>query len=132
LTINFVPDGTVAQDVYDDRTLEWLSAPAMTGCESLTAIRIELPAGGGHTFHRHPEQEEFLYVIEGSVELWVEDESRTLGAGDACFVPRNVVHASFNDSPDRVLMLAILGPSVGETGATMVEVGDEEPWASLR
>ncbi len=132
MTINFVPDGTVARDVFDDRVLEWLSAPALTGCKSLVGIRIELPAEGGHTFHRHPEQEEFLYVIEGSVELWVEDESRILGAGDACFVPRNIVHASFIDSPDRVLMLAILGPSVGETGATMVEVGDQEPWASLR
>ena len=40
MTINFVPEGTVAKYVYDDRTLEWLSAPVMTGCESLTAIRI--------------------------------------------------------------------------------------------
>ena len=133
MTTNFIPDGTVAREVLDGRTLEWLSVPSVTGAESLVVLRIEMPAGGGHTFHRHPNQEEFLYVIDGTLEQWVHDQRRTLAAGDACFIPRNTVHASFNASREReAVLLAVLGPSVGESGATMIEVGDQEPWASLR
>jgi len=130
---SFIPDGTVSREVLDGRTIEWLSVPSLTGAESLVVLRIEMPAGGGHTFHRHPEQEEFLYLIDGTLEQWVAEERRTLQAGDACFIPRDTVHASFNASQDRkAVLLAILGPSVGESGATMIEVGDQEPWASLR
>jgi len=133
MTINFIPDGTVSHDVLDGRTVEWLNVPSLTGAESLVALRIEMPPGGGHTFHRHPEQEEFLYLIEGSLEQWVGHERRTLDAGDACFIPRDTVHASFNASQDhKAVLLAVLGPAVGDSGATMIEVGDQEPWASLR
>ena len=43
--------------------------------------------GKGHDFHRHPGQEEVIYVLEGTIEQWVESESRTLTAGDAVVIP---------------------------------------------
>jgi quercetin dioxygenase-like cupin family protein len=88
--------------------------------------------GKSHAFHRHPNQEEVIYVLEGEVEQWVEDERRLLRAGDAVVIPAAVVHASYNvgDSPARII--AVLSPCVGEAGYEVEELADEEPWRSLR
>ena len=55
-------------------------------------------SGEGHNFHKHPDQEEVIYVIEGSIEQWLEDKRQELNAGDSVFIPADVVHASFNIS----------------------------------
>jgi len=43
--------------------------------------------------HVNPDQDEWLYVIEGEVELEMDKERFRLGAGESCFIPRNVEHA---------------------------------------
>jgi len=61
-----------------------------------------------------------------------------LNAGDAVFIEAGTVHASFNRSREPAVFLAALGPcgacigEQGEQGYSVVEVGDEEPWKSLR
>ena len=112
-------------------SLAWMSRPAI-GAKELTVIEVTLDADGGHNFHKHPDQEEVIYVLEGVVEQWLDQEKRTLRAGDAVFIPADVVHASFNSGGAQAKLLAILGPCVGEGGYVSVEVGDQEPWQSLR
>lgn len=109
-----------------------LSSPSLTGAGQLVMLRVTLRPGGFHAFHRHPEQEEMLFVLEGTVEQWVGTERRVISGGDACFIPRDLPHASFNESDHDVRLLAVLGPAVGPTGHTMVDVSTDEPWASLR
>ena len=65
--------------------------------------------GGGHNFHKHPNQEEVIYVVEGEIEQWVDQEKRRLGPGDSAFIPADMVHASFNVSDQPAKFLAILG-----------------------
>jgi quercetin dioxygenase-like cupin family protein len=60
------------------------------------AVEATFMPGKSHDFHRHPNQEEVIYVLEGQVEQWVEREHRLLGPGDAVVIPTAVVHASFN------------------------------------
>lgn len=86
----------------------------------------------GLNFHTHPNQEEILYVLEGTVEQWIEKDNQLLNAGDAVFVPAGIVHASFNASDQMLKGIVIFGPSVGEMGFEQVDVSDEEPWKSLR
>jgi len=113
-------------------TRRWVSHPPSTGTKRMTVIEVSFNPGEAHSFHYHPGQEEVIYVLAGRVEQWVEREKRLLGPGDAVFIPADVVHASFNTGADPATILAILGPSVGEEGYAAVEVGDQEPWASLR
>ena len=59
-------------------------------------IDVTLSPGKGHDFHKHPDQEEVILCVAGSVEQWVDREKRILGPGDSAFIPAGVVHASFN------------------------------------
>ena len=97
----------------------------------MTVEAVFLP-GKSHAFHRHPNQEEVIYVLDGELEQWVEDERRLLQAGDAVVVPAAVVHASYNVSDRPVKILAVLSPCVGDEGYEVEELADVEPWRSLR
>jgi quercetin dioxygenase-like cupin family protein len=128
----FVRSGEVRRDRLEWGVLGWLSAPPDTGASQLTVLEVELKPGFGHNFHRHPDQEEVIYVVHGTVEQWLEQENRVLSPGDSVFIPANVVHASFNLAETPATLMAILGPCVSESGYESVEVGDQEPWSSLR
>jgi quercetin dioxygenase-like cupin family protein len=90
-----------------------------------------MPPGKGHAFHRHPECEEILYVLDGQAEQWVDNERRLLGPGDVAHIPKNVVHASYNASDRPLVFLAMLSPATGQ-GPECVEVHDQEPRRSFR
>ena len=113
-------------------TLAWFSDPGSTGTENLVVVEVRFDPDSGHNFHKHPNQEEVIYVVEGEIEQWVGTERRTLGAGDSAFIGKNEVHASFNTSDRIARILAILGPSIGPDGYELVDVAAEEPWISIR
>jgi quercetin dioxygenase-like cupin family protein len=108
-----------------------VSSPA-DGAERIMAVEATFLPGKCHDFHRHPNQEEVIYVLSGGLEQWVEDERCLLGPGDAVVIPAAVVHASFNVGDEPARILAVLSPCVGEAGYEVEELADEEPWRSLR
>ncbi len=124
-------------DGRDRNQLDWgttanISGPDTNEAKDIVTIEVELLPGKGHDFHKHPQQEEVIYVLEGSVEQWVNQEKRILGPGDAAFIPADMVHASFNIGNSTARVLAILGPAVGADGYEVVEVAGEAPWKDLR
>lgn len=128
----FVMAGDVEREALDWGTLGWLSRPPTTGASQLTVIEVNLLPGNGHDFHKHPDQEEVIFVVDGEVEQWLETDSRMLKAGDSAFIPAGMVHASFNVSDAPAHLIAILGPCVGDGGYELVEVAGEAPWNTLR
>ena len=122
----------VSPEVLDWGELRWLSNPPTTGAGQLTVIDVALTPGKGHNFHKHPDQEEVLLIVAGTVEQWIGEEMRLLGPGDSAFVPKGVVHASFNAGTGEARIAAILGPCVGDVGYVSVEMGAEAPWNTLR
>lgn len=128
----FVIARDTQEEVLDWGRLRWLSNPPATGAKDLTVINVSLAPGKGHDFHKHPEQEEVIYVVAGRVEQWVDREKRILGPGDSAFLPADIVHASFNVGDSDANIVAILGPCVGATGYEVVDVAAEEPWKGLR
>ena len=128
----FVPAKDAVREKLDWGSLAWFSRPAGNGAKQLVVIEVTLTPGGGHAFHKHPQQEEVIYVIDGQVQQWLGQENRTLKAGDSVFIAADVVHASFNKFDGNAKLLAILGPCIGEeNGYELVEVADEEPWNGL-
>ncbi|MCB2009392.1 MAG: cupin domain-containing protein [Geminicoccaceae bacterium] len=128
----FVTAAETPQETLDWGRLRWMSHPPATGAEQLTVIDVSLDPGKGHDFHKHPDQEEVICVIAGSVEQWVDQEKRILGPGDAAFLPAGMVHASFNIGDGEAKLLAILGPCVGDQGYELVDMAGEAPWKDLR
>ncbi len=128
----FIPAADMERDHPDRGVMGWASRPATTGAKQLVVIEVTLEPGYGHNFHKHPQQEEVIYVVAGAVEQWIERDHRVLKSGDSVFIAADVVHASFNTGRETAKLIAILGPSVGEAGYELEEVYDQEPWRSLR
>ncbi len=121
----------IVRDEHDWGTFAAVTSPA-DGAERIMTVEATFLPGKCHDFHRHPGQEEVIYVLEGSLEQWVERERRTIGPGDAVVIGAGVVHASFNVTKRPARILAVLSPCVGDQGYGVEDVSGEAPWASLR
>ena len=110
---------------------EWLCRVGLTDAHDLMLVRVRMPSGKAHQFHRHPQMEEIIYVISGMAEQWVNDERRLLGAGEMAHIPRDMVHGTYNAGEDELVFLAILSPAK-ITGPALIDVHLDEPWRSLR
>ncbi len=110
---------------------EWLSHPDLTDPDQLMLVRVRMPPGQAHKFHRHPAMEEIIYVVSGSGEQWVDTRSRILGPGEIAHIPRDVVHGTYNTGDETLIFLAILSPARFE-GPWLVDVSEDEPWRSIR
>lgn len=127
----FKPGSALERQQHDWGVFAQVSGPR-DGLAGIVAIEATFLPGKCHDFHRHPGQEEVIYVIEGTIEQWVESEKQALSAGDSVVVPASAVHATFNDGEAPAKILAILSPAVGEDGYGVEDVSGEQPWASLR
>ena len=110
---------------------EWLCRPGLTQSEQLQLVRVTMPPGQAHQFHRHPCMEEILYVIEGRLEQWVGRNSRVIGPGEVAHIPIDEVHGSYNVFAHRAVFLAILSPAKFD-GPALIDVSQQEPWRSIK
>ena len=67
--------------------------------------------GEGPPDHVHFNQEEMFFILEGTYELTVGDQTSTAGPGTIAFIPRNVVHRFKNvgDTTARMLDWSLPG-----------------------
>ena len=110
---------------------EWLSRPGLTDANELLLVRVLMPPGRAHQFHRHPAMEEIIYVISGTAEQWVGQEHQLLGPGSIAHIPADVVHGTYNAGEEPLVFLAILSPATID-GPALIDVHLQEPWCSLR
>lgn len=72
--------------------LNWkITDQSMPGTE-MTFGTCFIAPGQRNALHSHPNCEEFLYVISGSCEHRLGEETVLLGSGDTIRIPRNVRH----------------------------------------
>jgi len=78
-----------------------------SGSVSLTVASSGLDTGAGVPLHIHPNHEEVILIMEGSVEGVLGEEVRTLGPGDVLVAPAGVKHSVINKSsqPARVITI---------------------------
>ena len=110
---------------------DWLCRPGIARTDKIICVRVDMPGGEAHQFHRHPRREEILYVLEGRLEQWVGRKKRVLGPGDLVFIPENVVHGCYNIFRKRVRFLAVLSPAKAP-GPMLVDVFRDKPWCALK
>ena len=120
------------EEPQDWGSFHWLSNPSTTKAGQLTVFEATLTPGKGHSFHKHLNQEEVLYVVSGTLEQWIDREKRILRAGDAAFIPSEIVHGSFNAGSTDAKLVVIFGPCVGDSGFEAVDMSNEPPWRDLR
>jgi mannose-6-phosphate isomerase-like protein (cupin superfamily) len=59
----------------------------------LAIIEVTTPAGEGPPIHVHADQNEFMYIVEGSFGVQVNGKRSVLKAGDCYMVPKGMPHA---------------------------------------
>jgi quercetin dioxygenase-like cupin family protein len=80
--------------------------------EASFAFDTLFPPGTFVPPHYHPDQDEFIRVIEGEFSLWLEGEESTASAGDLVRMPMGVKHGIFNKSGSDVRALFWVSPSM--------------------
>ena len=129
--LRFVSSPDVSVEEFPWGPHGWFVKPPLTNSENLMLVRVTMPAGTAHQFHRHPHFEEAIYCISGKIEQWVSAESRILGPGDVAHVAKDEVHGSYNIFDEPCVFLAMMAsPRFLEPG--LVDVFREEPWCSLK
>ena len=98
------------------------------GGEQVLLGKVRYEPGKQVPWHTHDDTEQVMIIVEGGVEMTIEDETRTLGAGDVVVVNRGLPHKLYSESgvtfiealapvpldhvPDKELDL-VLGPDGG-------------------
>jgi mannose-6-phosphate isomerase-like protein (cupin superfamily) len=106
-----------ADEVKSDQTLKeergwhkmdvrWLVTNKTQESKQTVVGRTIMPPGvkSKHAIHRHPNAEEWEYIVSGVALKHVGGESFTLRAGELAFIPRNVYHGLENASDTEPLV----------------------------
>ncbi|VTU41265.1 hypothetical protein H4CHR_06000 [Variovorax sp. PBS-H4] len=55
--------------------------------------------------HVHPHQDEYIFVLDGRIDLMLGGKKTSAGAGDLVRMPRGIPHAFFNNTGEPVTAL---------------------------
>jgi quercetin dioxygenase-like cupin family protein len=77
----------------------------------LTSLIEVTPPGVGPPPHYHDREDEWFYILEGTVSFFANGEWRDAKPGDMVFAPRHSVHAFKNNTSLPTRMLIQLSPS---------------------
>jgi quercetin dioxygenase-like cupin family protein len=61
--------------------------------------------------HFHPDQDEFIRILEGEFDLWLDGQDLKAGAGDLIRMPMGSQHGIFNKSSANTRALFWVAPS---------------------
>jgi quercetin dioxygenase-like cupin family protein len=91
-------------------TMRLIATAAGTGGR-YTVIEQVTPPGWGPPRHIHSREDEIFYILDGSYELHVGDERRTVSAGASAILPRNIPHGFRNaaSTPSRLVFVITPG-----------------------
>ena len=99
------------KDVIDANKDKWFNQTLVQINDSV--VRLGVLEGEFH-WHKHDEEDELFYVVDGSFEIDVGEETHTFTAGQGYVVPRGVMHRT--RAPSRTVVLMMASSEVKPTG----------------
>ena len=116
LTINYIVDGSATS--------------------SMGMFELSVPSGSNvPPPHSHSNNEECIYVLQGTLRYTVGDETRDLAPGQSMHTPKGIVHAFSNPFNVPAKALIALSPDIGAQYfrdiATVVNAGGPPDKAAL-
>jgi quercetin dioxygenase-like cupin family protein len=88
--------------------LATLKATSASTDGKLMLIEHVAPRGIGSPLHVHHREDEWFYVLEGELTVWVDGRVVRAGAGDFVFGPRDVPHTFVVSSDEARFLLATM------------------------
>ena len=97
--------------IEDARKFKWFN---QTLCKvNGSVVRVAMVEGEYH-WHKHDEDDEFFFVVEGQLFIDLEGRTVTLGPGQGFVVPRGVMHRT--RATERTVMLMVENAGIIPTG----------------
>jgi quercetin dioxygenase-like cupin family protein len=75
-----------------------------------TVFEQTTPAGWGPPRHVHANEDEIVYVLDGTYEVSLGDERRTVSAGGCAILPRGIPHGFRNVSETPGRFVCVVSP----------------------
>lgn len=100
---------------------------------SFSAGNVTLEPNGGQVPWHNQEQEEVYFIVEGTGEMCLGEERRTVTTGQAVYIPSGVFHQLTNVGDTPLRMVYIYGPAGDvahwrqELDGTLPRAGVEAP-----
>jgi len=85
----------VQTDIFLWGRLEWYARKNLNGAD-ITLGFCHINPQMENTRHSHPNCDEVLYVVEGSIVHRLNGEEAEMNAGDSLLIPKGAVHNAFN------------------------------------
>jgi hypothetical protein len=99
------------QTLVDDCTDRWYNQTLCRVNDSM--VRLGVMQGEYH-WHKHEEEDEFFYVVEGRFLIDLEGRTVDLGPRQGFVVPKGVLHRP--RAPERAVVLMVEGAGIVPTG----------------
>ncbi len=93
-----------------DNIESFLLVSALTGAENLSVTVVEMEPDGIQHVHSH-KPEQMYYIMEGEGVMTVDDEERSVKAGDSIFFPSFAKHGLKNTGGRVLRYLSASSPS---------------------
>ena len=106
--LKLIDVSSLAKDVTD----KWYNQTLCKVNDSV--VRLGVMQGEYH-WHKHDDEDEFFYVVEGRLLIDLEDRTVELNPRQGFVVPKRVLHRT--RAPERTVMLMIENETVMPTGA---------------
>jgi len=109
----FMAAKVVKEEERSFEPVEWgrtknLFGPKSGGAEFLKINITEYAVGSGHRLHKHPGQEEVIFILDGEGVTLTDKGDVPVGPGSCIFVPAGEDHATFNVLKDKPLKALII------------------------
>ncbi len=99
------------QELVDSCQDQWFN---QTLCQvNDCVVRLGIVEGEFH-WHKHDEEDEFFYVVDGKLIIELEDQTVELAPKQGFTVSKGVMHRT--SAPERTVMLMIEGSGIAPTG----------------
>lgn len=104
------PSRNVTEDTPWGR-LTWMVSGQQGNSKTMTVGRCLIRPGFANPRHHHPNCDEVLHVLQGTIAHSVGDEMVEMTSGDAISIPQGAVHNARNvGSVDAILLIVFSSP----------------------
>ncbi len=95
--------------------LQWYVSGSIGNSETTTVGRCILKPGQENPRHIHPNCEEILQVISGTIMHSLADGTYQMNPGDAIAIPQNIVHNARNIGTEDAVLTIVFSSAYRET-----------------
>ena len=112
-----MPSTLVDPNALPTMTFDWgVIKPLVAGLSpTVSLMHVVLLPGHGHERHNHPDADEILYVLAGTGEQMVDDDTTfEVRPGHTVWIPKAAFHSTLNTGWEPLVLLAIYAPGGSE------------------